>query len=403
MRSLCLCFNVHQPVRLRKYNFFDIGTSDYYWDDYNNERIIRRIADECYLPANKIILDNIQAWKGLFKIAFSVSGTAIEQFRIYAPEVLESFQNLADTGFVEFVGGTYSHSLASLANRNEFRKQVFQHSNEMVNLFGYKPTVFCNTELIYSDEIGEMVADMGFKAMLTEGSDEILRWRSPNFLYCHPSRQSLQLLLKNFKLSDDIAFRFSDTQWSKWPLTAGKYVSWLNKIPDDEEVVNLFMDYETFGEHHKSSTGILKFLDSLPFAVLSGTNFGFRTPCEVVSTHIPVSDLQVPSPVSWADKEKDLSAWLGNEMQQEAFEKLYELVDKVRDKNEADLSIDCSYLQTSDHFYYMSTKINADGEVHAYFNPYETPYLAFINYMNVLNDFQLRLTRKSDCFHPVAV
>lgn len=393
MRSICLCFKVHQPVRLKKFRFFDIGNSDYYYDDYNNEVIIRRVAANCYLPANKMILDLINKYQGRFKVSFSISGTALDQFKIYAPEVIESFRKLAATGCVEFLAETYFHSLTVLKNKTEFQKQVIAHAAEIESLFGKKPTVFSNTGLIYSNEIGAMVAELGYKAILAEGPSHILQWRSPNYLYHNKINPLLSVLLKNDSLSDDIAFRFSDTKWSGWPLTSKTYVSWLNKIPEKEKIVNLIMDYETFGERQKSETGIFDFLNSLPLAVFRKSNFEFRSPSEVVEHHQPISTLNVPYPISWADGEKDLSAWLGNELQQEAFENLYELSDRIEQCSDPGLLKDWYYLQTSDHFYYMSTKHFSDGDVHAYFNPYDNPYEAFMNYMNVLNDFTLRLKR----------
>ncbi len=393
MRSICLYFKLHQPVRLRRFRFFEIGDSDYYYDDYCNETILRRIAGYCYLPANNMILSLIRKHQGQFKVAFSISGTAIDQFKIYAPEVIESFRELAASGCVEFLGETYSHSLAVLKDKDEFTRQVESHSSVMESLFGIRPEVFANTELIYSDEIGALVAKMGFKAVLTEGPAHILKWRSPNFLYQNAIDPDLTLLLKNYRLSDDIAFRFSNSSWSGWPLTARKYVSWLNKTPQEEKIINLFMDYETFGEHQKSATGIFKFLDTLPSTLLNNSDFGFMTPSELIAQYPPVSILSIPNPISWADEERDLSAWLGNELQQEAFEKLYGLRRMINQCTDANLLKDWQYLQTSDHFYYMSTKHCSDGEIHAYFNPYGSPYEAFMNYMNVLNDFSVRLKR----------
>lgn len=391
MRSICLYFTVHQPVRLRKFRFFDIGNSAYYYNDYHNEFILQRIAENCYLPANNILLELIQKFNGRFKVSFSISGTAIDQFKIYTPEVLESFKRLADTGCVEFLSETYSHSLVSIRDKKEFRNQVDKHALEIENLFGMKPAVFSNTELIYSDEIGATVAEMGFKAVLTEGSNHILKWRSPNYLYHNPIDPSLKILLKNDRLSDDLAFRFSNTKWVGWPLTAQKFVTWMTKIPGKEKIVNLFMDYETFGERQKKDSGILDFLQSFPSAALRKSRFNFLTPSEVAANYEPVSVLNVPHPISWADEERDLSAWLGNDLQREAFDNLYELLGLIDHCSDADLQKDWLYLQTSDHFHYMSTKYFTDGDVHAYFSPYESPYEAFLNYMNVLNDFSVRL------------
>ena len=391
MRTICFYFQVHQPFRFRRYRFFDIGNDHYYYDDFSNESILQKVAQKCYLPANALMLDLIQKHKGQFKIAFSISGIAIEQFRLYAPEVLDSFKKLADTGHVEFLSETYSHSLSSLKNQGEFERQVIAHAQLIKEHFGQEPTVFRNTELIYSDEIGARVADMGYKAMLTEGAKHVLGWKSPNYLYCNALRPKLKLLLKNFKLSDDIAFRFSNKGWPEYPLTAEKYVEWLKKLPKNEEVVNLFMDYETFGEHQWKESGIFEFMAALPGRVLKNSSFTFSTPSEVAKKLQVVSAINVPYPISWADEERDLTAWLGNELQQEAFNKLYLLGEKVDASNDEAIKQDFNYLQVSDHFYYMSTKFFSDGDVHSYFNPYDTPYDAFINYMNVLSDFEIRV------------
>lgn len=391
MSSICLHFSVHQPVRLRKFSFFEIGNSDYYYDDYSNEKIIRQVADNCYLPANKIILDLIKKHHGRFKVAFSISGTAIDQFKIYAPEVIESFQQLAATGCVEFLAETYSHSLSVLKNKDEFKCQVESHATAIEILFGKKPTIFANTELIYSDEIGALIAELGYEAIVAKGPNHILQWRSPNYLYSNAINSGLTVLLKNNQLSDDLAYRFSNTNWSEWPLTTKKYVSWLNKIPKGENIVNLCMDYETFGENQKSETGIFEFLHSLPSAVIRKTDFEFMTPSEVAANFRPVSTLNMPNPITIAEQARDLSAWLGNEMQQEAFEILYKLSDQMKNCSDPALVKDWQYLQTSDHFNYMSTKSVAGGNFSGHLNPYQSPYEAFMNFMNVLNDFSMRL------------
>lgn len=388
-RTLCLYFQVHQPVRLRKYHFFDIGKNNDYYDDFANRTYTRKIADRCYLPANRVILDLIKKYGKNFKVAFSITGLAIEQFQKYAPEVIDSFKELAATGSVEFLAETYSHSLACLVDEAEFKRQVKRHSEVMKDLFGMKPVTFRNTELVYSDEIGEMVANMGYTTMLTEGARHILGWKSPNYLYTNSINPKLRLLLKNFRLSDDIAFRFSDQNWDQWPLTAEKYVSWLTAA--DGEIVNLFMDYETFGEHQSAGTGIFDFLAALPGQVFANSDFEFLTPKEAAAKHQPVAPLHVPYPISWADEERDLTAWLGNELQNEAFEELYKTREKVNALKDEALVHDYNCLQASDHFYYMCTKLFADGDIHSYFTPYATPYEAFINYMNVLSDFILRV------------
>jgi alpha-amylase len=354
---------------------------------------MKKVAGKCYIPANKIILDLIEKNKGKFKVTFSLSGIVINQFRLYAPEVLESFKQLADTGMVEFLAETDSHSLSSLKSKSQFEQQVEIHREMIKNFLGVETTSFRNTELIYSDVIGSWVADMGFKSMLTEGAKHVLGWKSPNYLYCNAINPRLKVLLRNFVLSDDIAFRFSNKQWSAWPLTADKYASWLNKMAPKSELVNIFLDYETFGEHNWKETGIFDFLQHLPGAILKKTPFKFMTPSEVADTLQPVSAISVPSPISWADEERDITAWMGNELQVAAFDKLYSLSDKVKQCNDLLLNKDWEYLQSSDHFYYMATKFFSDGAVHAYFNPYETPYDAFMNYMNVLSDFDIRVNR----------
>ncbi len=392
-KSICLYFQVHQPDRLRQYRFFDIGKESYYYDDFANRTILRRVSDLCYLPANQLMLDLIRECKGAFKIAFSISGSLIDQLEKHAPEVIDSFRELADTGCVEFLAETYYHTLASLISPDEFKAQVTMHSKRIEALFGKRPVVFRNTEMIYSDEIGAMVADMKFNAMLTEGARHILGWKSPNYVYTNAINPRLKLLLRNFNLSDDIAFRFSNRGWSNWPLTSDKYVTWISNALSKDEVVNLFMDYETFGEHQHASTGIFQFMRYLPATVLSQTSFKFCTPSEVCKRHQPIAPLNVPFPISWADEERDTTAWLGNELQNEAFSKLYSVEKRIHKLKDPQLTADFRKLQESDHFYYMCTKFFSDGVVHGYFNPYETPYEAFINYMNILSDFLIRVER----------
>ena len=389
-KNLCLYFQIHQPTRLRLYRFFDIGKDSHYYDDFTNRTILRRVADLCYLPMNKLLLELIDQHKGAFKVAFSISGSALEQFERYAPEVIDSFRKLADTGCAEFLCETYYHSLASLASEPEFKHQVLKHKAAIEHYFGVTPVTFRNTELIYSDTIGAQVYDMGFHTMLTEGAKHILAWRSPDFVYSDDRQARLKLLLRNYSLSDDIAFRFSDRSWAEWPLTAEKYLGWLkNDINTSAgDVINLFMDYETFGEHQNAASGIFDFMKYLPETILNDGTFRFSTPSEVAKACKPVSSLEV---ISWADEERDVTAWLGNELQQEAYNKLYAQYEKLALVNDPALYNDFGHLQESDHFYYMCTKFFSDGEVHKYFNPYDTPYEAFINYMNVLSDFIIRV------------
>jgi len=396
MRSICLYFQVHQPFRLRTYRFFDIGADHYYYDDYQNKRIAKRIAGDCYLPANEVLLGLINEYGSAFKVTFSISGTAIEQFKKYTPEVIESFKRLAKTGNVEFLAETYSHSLVGLNNPDEFKRQVQEHAATIKELFGVIPTAFRNTELVYSNSIAGQVLEMGYKTMLTEGAKQLLGWKSPNFLYCSAPHQRLKILLRNYQLSDDITFRFSQQAWSEWPLTAEKYVTWLNNVDPKQDLVNLFMDYETFGEHQKAETGIFGFLRAFPEQLIKTNKWTFRTVSEVSEDHQPVAGIDCPHAISWADEERDITAWLGNDMQNEAFTSLYKVSDLMATCSDEDLHRDWNYLQTSDHLYYMCTKWFSDGDVHQYFNPYGSPYDAFLNYMNVLSDFLIRIREYSE-------
>ena len=388
-KNICLYFQVHQPTRLRLYRFFDIGKDSHYYDDFTNRTILKRIAQKCYLPMNEILLQTIKEQKGAFKVAFSISGSALEQFDRYAPEVLDSFRALADTGCVEFLSETYYHSLASLASPTEFKHQVLKHKAAIEEHFGVTPTAFRNTELIYSDSIGEMVHDMGFNIMLTEGARHIMGWKSPDYVYADDACPKLKLLLRNYQLSDDIAFRFSNRGWDSWPLTCEKFVDWLQASEGD--IVNLFMDYETFGEHQSADCGIFDFMRHLPETVLRTGGFKFVTPAGVARRIKSVGTISVPEAISWADEERDVTAWLGNELQQDAFNHLYEQTEKLSILGDPILWEEFGHLQESDHLYYMCTKFFSDGEIHQRFNPYSTPYEAFINYMNVLSDFIIRV------------
>ncbi len=399
-KNICLYFQVHQPTRLRQYRFFDIGKDSHYYDDFTNRTILRRIAKNCYLPMNQLLLEMIEKTGGAFKVAFSITGSALEQFDRYAPEVIDSFRALAKTGSVEFLGETYYHSLSSLAFEGEFRHQVEKHSNAIQEHFGMKPAVFRNTELIYSDSIGKNVYDLGFKAMLTEGARHILGWKSPDYVYTDSIQPKLKLLLRNYSLSDDIAFRFSNRGWKDYPLTGEKFLTWLKAA--DGDVVNLFMDYETFGEHQGAASGIFDFMRYFAELAVADGGFEFVTPSIAVRKCKAVAELEVPDPISWADEERDVSAWLGNDLQREAFNKLYGQAEKLALVNDPVLWDDFGHLQESDHLYYMCTKFFSDGDVHKYFNPYDTPYEAFINYMNALSDFILRID-DAVATRPVAV
>ncbi len=394
MPSVSLYFQVHQPFRLRQFSFFDSSQDFDYFDDSKNGEILRKVAEKCYLPTNETILRLIDRFEGKFRVAYSITGVALEQFERYSPETLASFQSLAQTGCVEFLGETYYHSLSSIYDRAEFQAQVQKHRRLMERLFGQSPTVFRNTELIYDDSIGKQVAEMGYKAILAEGVDDFLAWRSPNFVYRVPET-STALLLKNYRLSDDVAFRFSNRDWHDYPLTADKFARWIHNISGAGEVVNLYMDYETFGEHQWESTGVFKFLEHLPGEILSHPHWDFLTPSQVVDRYSPVSDLSFPRTRSWADVDRDLTAWCGNKMQTKAIEALYECAREVFADDDP-LAVDTwRKLQTSDHFYYMCTKWFSDGDVHAYFSPYESPYDAFLNFQNVLRNFLVTLQQRA--------
>jgi alpha-amylase len=384
MKTICFYFQIHQPFRLKRYRFFNIGKDHYYYDDYANEDIIQQIAERSYIKANRMLLDLIKQYKGKFKVAFSVSGLALEQLEIYAPEVIDGLRELSKTGHVEFLTETYSHSLAALYDPVEFQNQITLHADRIEMLFGKKPTVVRNTELMYSDEIAEMVYDMGYTKMITEGAKHILGWKSPNYVYQAASQPKMKLLLRNNRFSDDITFRFSNYSWSEYPLTAEKFISWIASAPPEEQVVNMFMNYETLGNMQPAHTGIFDFIKALPrFAFEKG--IGFATPSDVLDKQKPAGAISAPYTISWADEERDTSAWTGNKLQRSALETLYGIGERVRLCTDRRLKQDWLYLQASDHFYYMSTKHFGGGQ--SQFSPYMSPYDAFNNYMNVLSDF----------------
>ncbi len=393
MVSVCFYFQVHQPPRLRHYSVFEIGKHNGYFDDHKNHAIMKKVAHKCYLPANRIILDLINKTNGRFKVAYSMTGIVLEQLEKYSPEVIESFKQLVDTGCVEILDETYYHTLSYLYSKDEFKEQILLHNKKIRQLFNYRPKVFRNTELVYSNEIASFVEKMGYKGVLAEGADHILQWRSPNFVYKPKGLDKIRLLLKNYRLSDDIAFRFSEKSWKEFPLTAPKYANWINKINGNGNLVNLFMDYETFGEHQWEDKGIFEFLRHLPEEILKHPDNDFVTPSEAIKRYNAVAELDFPHYVSWADVERDLSAWLGNKMQQEAIKEIYNLEPHVKLSNNPALLDEWRKLQTSDHFYYMCTKWFNDGDVHKYFNPYDSPYEAFITYINILNDFRIKANK----------
>jgi alpha-amylase len=394
MASVCFYFQVHQPLRLRHYTVFD--NSNWYFDDYKNAAICNKVANKCYLPTNRLLLNLIKKYDGRFRIAYSLTGILLEQLQQFSPEVLSTFDALAETGCVEFLAETYYHSLSFLYSRDEFLEQVDKHTETIERLFGQRPRVFRNTELIYNNDLAALIESTGrFDAIASEGADHILGFRSPNFVYRPQGCSKLKLLLKNYALSDDIAFRFSDRNWSQWPLTTGKFAQWVSAANGNGNVVNLFMDYETFGEHQWEDTGIFDFMRHLPEEILKHPDNNFKTPSEVISSYEPAGVIDVPHLISWADIERDVSAWLGNAMQSNAVNELYRLEKKIKNSKDENLIADWRKLQISDHFYYMCTKYFADGDVHKYFNPYDSPYDSYINFMNVLDNLSRRCSART--------
>ncbi|MCH8822189.1 MAG: alpha-amylase [Planctomycetes bacterium] len=400
MASVCIYFQVHQPFRLRRYSVFD--NDPFYFDNDANKAIFEKVANKCYRPATQKILDLVKRHQGRFKVAYSISGVALEQFEAWGPDVIDLFQQLKETGACEFLAETSHHSLSFLSSREEFIEQVSIHHDLVKRLFGYEPQVFRNTELTYSNEVASHIASQGkYKGILCEGVDQLLGYRSPNYVYVPPgthgnlSGARVKLLLKNHRLSDDIAFRFSDRNWSEWPLKAETFAKWVDQINGEGYICNLFMDYETFGEHQWEDTGIFEFLDSLPekiFDVNPGQN-DFATPSECIERYEPVGEYDVKHMTSWADTERDLSAWLGNSMQEAAAAELYRLEEPIKARYAAGdeyILEDWRKLTTSDHLYYMCTKYWADGDVHKYFSPYDSPYDSYINFMNVLDSLRTR-------------
>lgn len=401
MPSVCLYLHTHQPWRLRKYSIFDIGKEAHYFDDEQNLMYLNRIVKKSYLPTNEILLKLIKDTGGRFKVSFSITGVVLEQFEKYAPEVIESFKALMDTGSVEIVSETYYHSLAYLFSKDEFKRQIELHYKKVNSIFGVKPKVFRNTELMYNNDIAKIVESMGYEGIIAEGVDRILDWRSPNFIYRPKGTKRIKLLLKNYRLSDDIAFRFSNRDWSGWPMSAEKFAGWVNQVNGNGQTVNLFMDYETFGEHQWAETGIFEFLKAMPWRILDNPDNNFMLPTEVARAYEPVGELDYEHVTSWADTERDLSAWTGNKMQQAAIGEIYALEKVVIASCNEELIGIWRKLQISDHFYYMCTKWFSDGDVHKYFNPYDTPYDAFINFMNIVKDLKLRLKMIASKLEPI--
>jgi alpha-amylase len=396
-KAIVLYLHVHQPFRVRDYTIFDTGVRHDYFDApfddrTSNERIIRKVAEKSYLPTNQRLMKLLHEHPE-FRLSMSITGTIIEQFERWAPDVLQSFKDLVATGRVEIVAETYYHSLAFFYDRQEFERQVHMHEDKVHEVFGQIPKVLRNTELAYNNDLAHWADQAGYRGILAEGWDNVLGWRSPNYVYRPAYTENIRLLMKNYKLSDDIAFRFGDRNWGEWPLTANKFTQWLG-ADQSATNYNLFMDYETFGEHQWHESGIFDFLEQLPQEWLKHDNHTFMTVSEAIEAFPPVDHVDVPHTITWADTERDLSAWLGNDMQTSAIQALYELGNKILATNDIQLIADWRKLQTSDHFYYMCTKWFNDGDIHAYFSPYETPYEAYIAFMNTWHDLRFRLIEK---------
>lgn len=397
MKSIVLYLHVHQPYRIRHYTIFDAGEHHNYFEassgsPENNHEVIKKVAQKSYLPTNQRLLNLIKKYPD-FKVSMSITGTILDQLEQWSPETLQSFQELAASGRCEIVGETYHHSLAFFYSLEEFEAQVEMHRAKIKKLFGQEPKVFRNTELAYNNDLAKWADEAGYKGILAEGWDNVLGWRNPNFVYRPVNTDNIRLLMKNYKLSDDIAFRFGNRGWGEWPLTADKFAHWLNSDPNSQ-IFNLFMDYETFGEHQWSDTGIFDFLDNLPAQWEKTEGNTFSTVSEAIDQYKASDFVDCPDTVTWADTERDLSAWTGNNMQQEALRALYDVENQVKATGDLNLIEDWRRLTTSDHFYYMCTKWFKDGDIHAYFSPYDTPYIAFINFMNAWHDLTFRLATK---------
>ncbi|GIW66376.1 MAG: alpha-amylase [Candidatus Parcubacteria bacterium] len=390
MPSICFYFKVHQPFRLKNFTIFDVGNDDYYFDDEKNKFYLDRIVEKCYIPTLKTFYELIKETNHRFKLSVGITGTLIEQLQKWHPEVIYWWQKLSSTGCVEFTGETYYHSLASLYSENEFKFQIKLHQRLIKNIFLQETKIFSNTELIYFDGLENLLEELGFEGIITEGVDRLLEWRSPNFVYCTPNKK-LKVLLRNYRLSDDISFRFSNKNWNQWPLTVDKFIDWLNQFNGNGEVINLFMDFETFGEHQWKETGIFDFIINLVFDIVKQKDLEFETLSQVIKKYPARGIWSSLYPITWADTERDLSAWLENEMQKDALQRIYNLEKYIIKKGNKQLVDQWRKLQTADHFYYMCTKWFSDGDVHKYFNPYESPYIAYMCYRNVLEDLYLRL------------
>jgi len=395
MLSVCPYFHVHQPYRVKRYRVFDIGYDNQYFNDtsesdLNNRKIIEKVANKSYRPTNALLQELLDTHPE-FKFALSFSGTALDQFEAYAPDVLASFQQLVASGRVEILADTYYHSLAFFYSVPEFERQVAKHTKRIHELFGVTPRVFRNTELSYRNDLATWCEANGYIGIMAEGWEKYLGWRSPNHVYRPKDCQRIKVLLKNYKLSDDIAFRFGNQGWASWPLSAETYATWIHDHHGSGQTINLFMDYETFGEHQWEDTGIFDFLRSLPGMLLAHPETTFKTPTETIMDYDSVGEYDVPDVLTWADTDRDLTAWTGNDIQRDSLEKIYALEADVLCTRDDYLIEQWRKLQTSDHFYYMCTKWSEDGDVHAYFSPYQSPYDAYIAFMNAFSDLQLRI------------
>ena len=387
MKTICFYFEIHQLRQLKRYRFFDIGSDHYYYDDYANASAVAELAENSYIPALTTMLDMIKENNGEFKVALSASGVGLEMLELYAPQVIELLKELAKTGCCEFLCEPYSHGLSSIVSPAAFKEEVERMQRKVNELFGQNPTVLRNSGLIYSDEIGEMAASMGFKAMLAEGAKHILAWKSPHFVYNCANASGLKLLLRDYKLSDDISLRFSNTSWSEYPLFADKYVDWIAALPQEDEVINIFMNLSAFGMAQPLSSNILDFFKAIP-AAAKERGISFSTPSEIAKKYKSVGALEVPYPTSWMDEERDTTSWLGNSLQREAFEKLYSVAERVALSDDKKLKQDWDYLQAAENFRYMTTKQNGIITERCI---YDSPYDAFTNYMNILGDFMARV------------
>lgn len=396
MLTVCPYFHVHQPYRVKKYRVFDIGSDNQYFNDnsdtdLNNRRIVEKVAEKSYRPTNRV-LEEIIKQHPEFRLSLSFSGTVLDQFEEYAPDVLESFQRIVASGQVEILADTYHHSLAFFYSRPEFERQVAKHARRIKQLFGQTPRVFRNTELSYRNDLAKWCEDNGYLGIMAEGWDKYLGWRSPNFVYRPKDCSKIKVLLKNYKLSDDVAFRFGNRGWESYPLSAETYADWINSHHGAGQTVNLFMDFETYGEHQWEDTGIFNFLRVLPETLMRHPDTSFKTATETIESYEPVGEYDVPDVLTWADTDRDLTAWVGNDIQRDAISAIYHMENEVMETEDPRLIELWRKLQTSDHFYYMCTKWFNDGDVHAYFSPYESPYDAYIAFMNALSDLQLRIS-----------